>query len=83
MPAATLVGVTAPLGDRVAVDTAVSVAFDRVVQVGRVRDAIRVDPPVPRASVRARVDGMQQFVFTPFAALRPRYALPADRRRRP
>ena len=61
---------TAPVGKRVAADTAIAIAFDRPVDLSTVRGAIRVDPPVEgEIATSTTVDGAPRIVFTPSAPL--------------
>ncbi|MEP6639288.1 MAG: Ig-like domain-containing protein [Chloroflexota bacterium] len=61
---------TVKMGDRVSLDTAFVVSFDRPVDLETIETAIRLDPPTPGA-VRSvtRPDGPTRFEFTPTTAL--------------
>jgi uncharacterized protein YkwD len=69
--ATAMLGATALAGERIAVASAFTVAFDRAVDAASVRGAIRLDPAVAGSLTEdSVVDGLPRFTFTPANRLR-------------
>ncbi|MEX2183154.1 MAG: Ig-like domain-containing protein [Chloroflexota bacterium] len=80
-PAVAVVSATSVVGDRVAADTAFSIAFDRAVAPASVHGAVRMDPPVDGSvTSEPSLEGGVRLVFTPVGPLKAdqRYQLVVD-----
>lgn len=65
-PTSAVVAATSVVGERVAVDTAFTVAFDGPIDAASVRNAIRLSPSVPaRVELQPSIDGATRLLVTP------------------